>query len=485
MSSQPLPRILFLTGRLAEPALRAVLGGLAPGRFEAVVQEIGLQVAGLMTTDMVARRLKVAPPGIDRIILPGRCRGDVAVLAQTLGLPVEKGPEELADLPEWFQADAEAIDLSHHRVRLFAEIVDAPRLTTRQILERAAALVADGADVIDLGCLPQTPFPHLTEAIAALKQAGHAVSVDSLDPHELRLAIRCGADHVLSLTEESLDLLDEGPVVPVVIPRRDSFASLVRAIETLQRRGRRFYADPVLAPIHFGFTDSLLRYRQLRRLFPDVPVLMGVGNVTELTDADTSGINAVLFGVISELGLDAVLTTAVSGHARHAIREADVARRLMFAAQARNALPRRICPDLMTVHDRRPFVHTSEEIQAMASQVRDPNFRIQTSEEGIHIYNRAGLWSGLDPFELAPNLELGTDVSHAFYLGVELARAQIAWQLGKRYAQDAPLDWKVAGRAAPAGAAVCAPPMGDPGPESGTGEVPSGAGMTTGAPSCN
>jgi hypothetical protein len=34
-----------------------------------------------------------------------------------------------------------------------------------------------------------------------------------------------------------------------------------------------------------------------------------------------------------------------------------------------------------------------------------------------------------------------TDGGHAFYLGVELARAHIAWQLGKRYNQDEPLQW--------------------------------------------
>ena len=30
---------------------------------------------------------------------------------------------------------------------------------------------------------------------------------------------------------------------------------------------------------------------------------------------------------------------------------------------------------------------------------------------------------------------------HAFYLGAELMKAEIAWRLGKRYAQDEPLDW--------------------------------------------
>ncbi len=38
-----------------------------------------------------------------------------------------------------------------------------------------------------------------------------------------------------------------------------------------------------------------------------------------------------------------------------------------------------------------------------------------------------------------PDLE--NDGGHAFYLGVELARAEIAWQLGKRYTQDQALMW--------------------------------------------
>jgi dihydropteroate synthase-like protein len=212
----------------------------------------------------------------------------------------------------------------------------------------------------------------------------------------------------------------------------------------MQARGRPFLADPILDPIHFGFTESLLRYHRLRREFPEVPILMGIGNVTELTDADTSGINAVLFGIISELGIDAVLTTAVSPHACRAVREADVARRLMFAAKADGALPRGYTAELLTVHDRRPFLQDAAAVRELAGRVRDPSFRVQVTADGLHVYNRDGFWSGRDPFRLFPHLKLEQDGSHAFYMGVELARAQIAWQLGKRYAQDRQLDWKVA-----------------------------------------
>jgi hypothetical protein len=47
-------------------------------------------------------------------------------------------------------------------------------------------------------------------------------------------------------------------------------------------------------------------------------------------------------------------------------------------------------------------------------------------------------------FDLYPKLDIEKDGAHAFYLGVELARAEIAWRLAKRYAQDEPLDWGVA-----------------------------------------
>ena len=78
----------------------------------------------------------------------------------------------------------------------------------------------------------------------------------------------------------------------------------------------------------------------------------------------------------------------------------------------------------------------------MAALVRDPSYRVQVSSEGIHVYNRDERVLGGDPFALFPRLQrLQDDAPHAFYMGVELGRAQIAWQLGKRYRQDEELDW--------------------------------------------
>ena len=76
--------------------------------------------------------------------------------------------------------------------------------------------------------------------------------------------------------------------------------------------------------------------------------------------------------------------------------------------------------------------------------MRDKNFRIEIAEDGIHIFNRDGHHVAQDAFELFPKLGVDEDGAHAFYLGAELARAEIAWRLGKRYAQDEPLAWGVA-----------------------------------------
>ncbi|KAA0573138.1 dihydropteroate synthase [Azospirillum sp. B21] len=436
--------ILFLTGSLAENRLRQVLDSLAPLPFAATIVNLGVKVAALATTEIVLRRLDSAR-GADLILLPGRFRGDLAALAARFGTAVERGPDELEDLPQYFQRQARPLDLSRHDTRIFAEIVDAPSRDTAAILAKAAELRADGADVIDLGCLPDTPFPHLEEAIGALHDAGFTVSVDSLNADELRRANRAGADYLLSLTEETVHLADEGDAVPVLIPTTPpDLDSLGRAVDAMTRRGRRFLVDPILEPIHHGFTDSLLRYRTVRERWPDAEILMGIGNVTELTDADTSGITAVLMGVVSELRIGNVLAVQVSPHCRRAIREFDAARRQFFAARAAHSMPRGFGTGLLCLRDRRPFVRNAEQIAETAEQIRDPNFRVEVSAEGIHLYNRDGHHRATDPFDLFTKLDLGTDTGHAFYLGVELARAQIAWQLGKRYAQDSELRWGVA-----------------------------------------
>ena len=68
-------------------------------------------------------------------------------------------------------------------------------------------------------------------------------------------------------------------------------------------------------------------------------MLMGIGNLTELTEADTTGVTALLIGFCQELGIRNVLTTEVIDWARGAVREAVLAAQLMHFAQQERRRP--------------------------------------------------------------------------------------------------------------------------------------------------
>ncbi len=433
--------IVFVTGKLAQKSLERVIENMAPRPFSYEIRVLGVTVAALLTTALIARRIGPLD-GVARVIVPGRCRGALEDLASRFGVHFERGPEELKDLPEYFGSRSHTQTFERHDCKIFAEIVDAPELSVDAIIARARAYRRAGADVIDIGCLPDTPFPHLADTVGALKEAGFAVSVDSLAPDDLCTGAGAGADYLFSLNEDTLWIAEEAPLTPIVIGRdpRD-LDSLYRAIDALQARARPFYADPILDPIHYGFSASLQRYHDTRSRYPEIEMIMGIGNLSELTHADSVGVNTLLLGICSELNIRAVLTTQVSPHCRRAIAEIDLARRILFAAHEDNTPPRHLHEGLMALHERKPHPYQYAEIAELAAQIKDANFRIQTSAEGIHVYNRDGLHQATDPYDLYPLLEVDDDAPHAFYLGLELARAEIAWRLGKRYEQDAGLQW--------------------------------------------
>jgi dihydropteroate synthase-like protein len=437
-------RLVFLTGHLARMRLEKLLAGLGETDFSWEVIDIGVKVAALMTVEIIERRLKL-PDGTGRVILPGRFRGDVDRLSAHFGIPFQRGPDEIADLPPFLGRAGQPPDLSRHDIRIFAEIVDAPALSIAELVARARVLAAAGADVIDIGCLPETPFPLLGEAVRTLKAEGLSVSVDSASQDELRIGAWAGADYLLSLDENTLPLAFDRKVTPVLVPSiPGDLDSLGRAIEAAEKAGISFIADPVLDPIHFGFARSIARFIEARRRWPDIELLMGTGNLTELTDADSSGVTALLAGLCSELDIRNVLAVHVSPHTVRTIEEHDLARRILFAAKGDGALPRSYDPGLLQVHDRKPFAASIDDIASLAAEVRDANFRIMTAEDGIHVFNSKGHAVAQDAFELFAGLGVEQDGAHAFYLGAELMKAEIAWRLGKRYAQDEPLAWGVA-----------------------------------------
>jgi dihydropteroate synthase len=431
-------KVVFVTGTLAEPLLRETLTTL-PARFEPEVAVLRITVAALMTTEWVSRFLKVGTKA-DLILLPGHTQGDVAVIEKRFGVKTQKGPKDLRQIPQHFGLAASP-DYGAFDVRIVAEINNAGRLSFPEILRRARRFVDEGADVIDVGCSKGVPFRALGETIAALRAEGHRVSIDSFDAAEVRTAVKAGAELVLSVNASNLELAREVGVPVVVVPDFGAgLDSLYRNVDRLAAWGVPFLADPVLDPIGFGAAESLHRYYEVRRRYPRVEMLMGIANLTELTEADSAGVTALLLGYCQELGIRHVLTTAEIPWARGAVREADVARRLMHYAVTKKALPKRVDDRLLVARDAAVASYSEAELRAMQKKIRDLDYRIFVDGERIHVFNAERFVSGTEPSEIFPQLDVA-EASHAFYLGKELEKARLALQLGKSYVQEGELRW--------------------------------------------
>lgn len=441
-SSAPPTRVLFVTGRLAEPALRRTVDAMdAP--FAREVAVLPITVAALMTTDWIARKLEHVPEGTDLVLIPGLCEGDVAVIAARHGVHTEKGPKDLREIPEFFGQQAVAREYGAFDIEILAEINNAPKLSREAIRIDAERFRAQGADIIDIGCTPGLAFPELAAVVRELVGAGMRVSIDSFDPGEIRTAVDAGASLVLSVNATNLQVArDLGPGVRVVaIPDFGGpLDTLAPSLEALERWGVPYLVDPVIEPIGFGFMASLERYAEVRRRWPTAEMMMGIGNITELTAADSTGVNAVLIGICQELGIRAVLTTEVIGWAQGAVREIDIARRLMHYAVEHHVVPKRIDDRLVTTRDAKVLEYSETELRALQARITDPNFRIFTDRSTITVLNRERFVRGTDIQEIFA--QLGVDEpTHAFYLGRELMKARLAIQLGKTYRQEGALDW--------------------------------------------
>jgi dihydropteroate synthase-like protein len=435
-------RVLFVTGRLAEPALRRVLADMAPP-FAYDVAVLKITVAALMTTEWIAKFLEV-PAGTDLVVLPGLCEGDTAALAQAVHVPVEKGPKDLREIPRHFGQAAAARDYGAWDIEILAEINNAARLTPAAVRTAADYFRDSGADIIDVGCTPGLPFPGLAGVVRDLVDAGMRVSVDTFDPHEIRTAVAAGAEMVLSVNGTNIDAARElagtSARVVVVPDLGASIETLEPSLAKLEQWKVPYLIDPILEPIGFAFMASLERYAEVRRRYPDAEMLMGIGNLTEMTAADSTGVNALLIAVCQELGVRAVLTTEVIPWARGAVREVDVARRLMHHAVTQRTVPKYVDDRLVTVKDPHVLTYSEEELRALQASLTDPNYRIFADATGITVLNRDRFVRGTDIQQIFAELDVD-EPTHAFYLGKELARASLAVTLGKTYRQEGALSW--------------------------------------------
>ena len=113
-------------------------------------------------------------------------------------------------------------------------------------------------------------------------------------------------------------------------------------------------------------------------------MMMGIGNVTELTDVDSAGINMLLMGICQELRIESVLTTNVINWARSSIKECDIARRSVHYAVQHHIPPKRLDDRLVVLRDPKVNRYPDSVLADLASSIRDTNVRLIAQDGVIH-----------------------------------------------------------------------------------------------------
>ncbi|MCA9126188.1 MAG: dihydropteroate synthase [Planctomycetales bacterium] len=440
--------IQFVTGRLAEQAVRLIVSKLASElHFTASVSVLPITVAALITSKWLLRHLQVLP-AVDRVILPGHLSAEIESIRSQLGHRVECGPRDIRDLPLFFgQNVSPADDYGESNIEIIAEINHAPSLDMEELVTRARELANQGADIIDLGCTPGHRWLAVADAVKRLRDENLRVSIDSFDHQEVSRACSAGAELVLSVNSSNRAAAVDWDTEVVVIPDDPSQEKSFEETENFLRQRRiPMRLDPILEPIGCGFAQSLARYMRCRERYPDSKMMMGIGNITELTDADSAGINVLLLGICEELQIQSVLTTAVINWARTSVQECKLARQLVHYACQHRVPAKHIESNLVTLRDPRVKEYDLEILDSLARSIRDNNFRIYTRDDQIHAISAGIHEVDRDPFVLMERILTGPGgdritASHAFYLGFEMAKAVTANTLSKHYEQDQALNW--------------------------------------------
>ncbi len=447
-ASDPSRHLHFVTGKLAQNALRHIVEKTSKELgFSYSIDVMPITVAALITPQWLTRHISI-PSHTTHVILPGFIGEELDCLRSHTQAAIVIGPKDLRDLPEFLSGKKSSPpDLSEHAIEIIAEINHAPRLTIQELVRQAEILKGQGADIIDIGCQPGETWDEVGEVIRALVENGFRVSIDSFNPREVEMACRAGASLVLSVNSRNVEAAAAWQTEVVAIPDTpDNLDSLDETIEILTRNNTPFRLDPILEPIGMGLIHSLVRYHRVRQSYPDAKMMMGIGNLTELTDVDSAGINLLLLGICAELRIESVLTTQVINWARSSVRECDLARRLVHYAVQHQVPPKRLDDSLVMLRDPRLHSFPESMFDELASTIRDSNYRIFAQNDQLHLISARLHLMDSDPFRLfdrlmeTPNAS-NVDPSHAFYLGFELAKALTAIQLGKQYDQDRSLRW--------------------------------------------
>lgn len=513
-------KILLVTGQLAQDTVRSYA---EQSSQETQTVALKIAVAAFLTPKRIAEDLKSRNlSGFDVIVTPGLVRGDTALVTEATGVPCFKGPRYAADLPTvldmiskvQLSTTTPACDLLREKLaekalqeiqnteaqreellkkpgsmrignvavgtefpmRVLAEIVDAAQMDKEAIQATAKRFAAVGADFIDVGMVAGESQPQKAAQIVEwVKQVVDVpVSIDTLDPSEIRAAVKAGAELVLSgdagNIEEIAPYVKDMAVVVIptnqrqgYFPKRaqDRVAYVEEVIAKAQSLGvERCLADLIVEPN--DILESFTAFRMFHARNPNVPLFVGISNVTELFDADSVGLNALLAKLSAEVGGGILLATEKSTKAKGTVAEEVAAAKMMFLAKKRGSVPKDLGIDLLILKDKRaqeePYDKASEATAKIATAPQTTEaagldmagaFKISIDREDGVIIAAHYLNSDLNkPTEIIKGrtadgiyteivkLGLVSRLDHAAYLGSELAKAEIALQTGKQYIQD-------------------------------------------------
>lgn len=361
----------------------------------------------------------------------------------------------------------------HLPMRIVAEIAHADRLGKKELAERADYFKKSGAGIIVLGFSESSGRREIKEKLSYVREKIKIpVGIDSDSIDEIEAAINSGAELIMSFDRSMLERFSDVENACVIIPEKncrsyeEKTKSIMENIKLAQKRGfKNIIADLILEPLNFGFTDSVIAYKKfsekIKKKNKFIPVLFGAGNITELIDADSHGVNALLAGIASEVNASLIFTTEASDKTKGSIRELYLALRLFYLAKLKKAYPKDLGINLLFLKEKRKkhFIpdfdmSRAKIINAFGSAMKKEkvdydkkgNFVIFTKDNLIFVAHfprnskKADLIiRGKTAREIAKKiteLELISNCEHALYIGRELEKAEIAIKTGRSYIQE-------------------------------------------------
>jgi len=351
--------------------------------------------------------------------------------------------------------------------KVVAEICDAPLMSDEELKERAKYFINEGARIIDIGMLPEPKIDEVKRIIKAIREVTDVpISIDTLNKDEILEGVKYGAGMVMSIDETNFEIVENLDVPVVVIPRDkngikkhdERIKFIENLIEKIKKRneGIKIIVDLILDPLNFGFSKSLYIYEKFREKYKEMPMLMGVGNVTELFDVDSHGVNALLASIAYELNIDLIFTPEYSPKCKNSVKELNTAINMMYLTKKRNQPPKDIGIDLLILKDKQKIVNekincdfvfpekivpkldkinfqivVKDRIYVMMRESRNPDAKPKFCIKGE---NAEEIYLTIIKYLKDNNIEISKE--HCAYLGKELSKAEIALKLGKNYVQD-------------------------------------------------